>query len=189
MSLRDLAFAGRTLRNSPVFALTAALTIALGVGASTAIFSVTNAVLLRPLPYKDPNRLVIASIDLRTRNVRDIPFSNENFVDLRDGTKNCFQDFAGVFTSRMMLPRADATPEQVRYAVATTNLFRFLGAKIAYGRDFTDADGLPQPPPPPPGAESGAGTQRLPVVAILSCHCNRRKPLSITSLTRPARTS
>ncbi|PYT62367.1 MAG: hypothetical protein DMG46_01100, partial [Acidobacteria bacterium] len=77
MPLRDLAFAGRTLRKSPIFALTAALTIALGVGASTAIFSVTNAVLLRALPYKDPDRLVIAASDLRKRNVRDFPFSNE----------------------------------------------------------------------------------------------------------------
>ncbi|MGB9466594.1 MAG: ABC transporter permease, partial [Candidatus Acidiferrum sp.] len=147
MLLRDLAFAGRTLRKSPVFALTAALTIALGVGASTAIFSVTNAVLLRPLPYKDPDRLVILSCDMRTRNVRDIQYSNEDFIDLRDGTKNALQDLAGVFTGRIVLPRADGTPEQVRYAFATTNLFRVLGAKIAYGRDFTDADGLPQPPP------------------------------------------
>ncbi|MDQ1407249.1 MAG: hypothetical protein QOG55_2878, partial [Acidobacteriaceae bacterium] len=55
MPLRDLTLAGRTLRKSLVFALTAALTIALGVGASTAIFSVANAVLLRPLPYKNPD--------------------------------------------------------------------------------------------------------------------------------------
>src|SRR5213080_266280 len=87
MPLRDLAFAGRTLRKSPIFALTAALTIALGVGASTAIFSVTNAVLLRALPYKDPDRLVIAASDLRKRNVRDFPFSNEDFIDMREGTK------------------------------------------------------------------------------------------------------
>ncbi len=79
MTLRDLAFAGRTLRKSPIFALTAALTIAFGIGTSTAIFSVANAVLLRPLPYKDPDRLVIASSDMRNRNVRDFPFSNEDF--------------------------------------------------------------------------------------------------------------
>src|SRR5438034_6905213 len=99
MPLQDLAFAGRTLRKSTIFALTAALTIALDVGASTAIFSVTNAVLLRPLPYKDPDRLVIACSDLRNRNVRDFPFSNANFIDLREGTKNVFQDLAGVFRS------------------------------------------------------------------------------------------
>src|SRR5207244_12796416 len=97
MPLRDLAFAGRTLRKSPIFALTAALTIALGVGASTAIFSVTNAVLLRALPYKDPDRLVIAASDLRKRNFRDFPFSNEDFIDMREAPKHEFQDLAGVF--------------------------------------------------------------------------------------------
>src|SRR5438045_9239669 len=88
MSLRDLAFAGRTLRKSPVFALTAALTIAMGVGASTAIFSVTNAVLLRPLPYQNPNELVIVPTDMRTRGAKDFPLSNAPFTDLRQATNN-----------------------------------------------------------------------------------------------------
>jgi hypothetical protein len=87
-SLQDLAFAGRTLRKSPVFAITAALTIALGVGASTAIFSVTNAVLLRPLPYKNSDKLVIIPTDMRNRGVKDFPFSNANFIDLREATRN-----------------------------------------------------------------------------------------------------
>ncbi len=98
MPFRDLAFAGRTLRKSPVFALTAALTIALGVGASTAIFSVTNAVLLRPLPYQKPDQLVIIPSDMRNRGVKDFPFSNANFIDLREATKGEFQGLAGVFT-------------------------------------------------------------------------------------------
>src|SRR5262249_36051342 len=97
MEFRDLAVAARVLRKSPVFTLTAALTIAMGVGASTAIFSVTNAVLLRPLPYSDPDRLVVACSDLRKRNVRDFPLSNADFIDLRDGTKSAFDDLAGVF--------------------------------------------------------------------------------------------
>src|SRR5580658_10886183 len=117
MDFRDLAVAARVLRNSPVFALTAALTIALGVGASTAIFSVTNAVLLRPLPYHHPDRLAVACTDMRKRNVRDFPFSNANFIDLRDGTKSAFEDLAGVFTDRDILPMQDGTPEQIRYAV------------------------------------------------------------------------
>jgi putative ABC transport system permease protein len=77
MALRDLALAGRTLRNSPIFTLTAALTIALGVGASTAIFSVANAVLLRPLPYKNPDQLVIIPTDMRSRGVKDFPFPTQ----------------------------------------------------------------------------------------------------------------
>ena len=86
MSIRDFSFAARTLRRSPVFTLAAALTIALGIGASTAIFSVTNAVLLRPLPYTDPERLAVMYMDLRARNSLAMPFSNENFADIRDGS-------------------------------------------------------------------------------------------------------
>ncbi|MBV9146339.1 MAG: hypothetical protein JO065_10510, partial [Acidobacteria bacterium] len=107
MDFRDLIVAARVLRKSPVFTLTAALTIALGVGASTAIFSVTNAVLLRPLPYRDPDRLVIAITDLRKRNVRDFPISNANYIDLREGTKSVFEDMAGVFTFPLTLQRED----------------------------------------------------------------------------------
>jgi putative ABC transport system permease protein len=176
MALRELAFAGRTLRKSPIFALTAALTIALGVGASTAIFSVTNAVLLRPLPYKDPDRLVIAASDMRNRNVRDFPFSNEDFIDLREGTKDAFQDLAGVFTFRNILLKEDGTPEQVRSAVVTTNFFRLVGAKIVLGRDFTDADGMPQPPAPLAGAQPGApAAPPLPIMAILSYEYFQRR--------------
>src|SRR5262249_40223220 len=87
-------FAGRTLRKSPVFALTAALAIAPGGGASTALFSVTNAGLLRPLPHKDPDRLVTAVTDKRGRQGRDLPFSNANFIDLRVGTKNVVEHLA-----------------------------------------------------------------------------------------------
>src|SRR6267378_8327403 len=168
MAFRDLAFAGRTLRKSPVFTLTAALTIALGVGASTAIFSVTNAVLLRPLPYKDPDRLVIAASDMRNRNVRDFPFSNEDFIDLREGTKDAFLDLAGVFTFRNILLKEDGTPEQVRSAVVTTNFFRLVGAKIALGRDFTEADGMPQPPPPAGAQQRTPAAPPLPIMAVLS---------------------
>ena len=175
MPLRDLAFAGRTLRKSPIFALTAALTIALGVGASTTIFSVTNAVLLRPLPYKDPDRLVIACSDFRNRNVRDFPFSNANFIDLREGTKDVFQDLAGVSTDRNVLQREDGTPEQIRLAVVTTNFFRLVGAKIAFGRDFTEADGIPQPPPAPAGAQPAAPPPRVPTLAILSYEYFQRR--------------
>src|SRR6266403_4461905 len=110
MPLRDLAFAGRTLRKSPIFALTAALTIALGVGASTAIFSVTNAVLLRPLPYKDPDRLMVIGGDMRTRNVFDERISYENYADLRKSTAGVFDDVTAVSTFRGLVPKADGTP-------------------------------------------------------------------------------
>src|SRR6266403_93221 len=164
MPLRDLALAGRTLRKSPIFALTAALTIALGVGASTAIFSVTNAVLLRPLPYQNPDELVIIPSDMRNRGVKDFPFSNANFIDLREATKSEFQGLAGVFTFPNTLTGDDGMPEQVHIGVVTTNYFQLVGARIAFGRDFSDEDGQPQPPPP-----------RLPIVAIVSYEYFQRR--------------
>jgi predicted permease len=175
MSLRDLAFAGRTLRKSPVFALTAALTIALGVGASTAIFSVTNAVLLRPLPYQNPDQLVIIPTDMRNRGVKDFPFSNANFIDLREATKGEFQGLAGVFTFPFTLAGEDGTPEQVHMGFVTTNYFQLVGAAIAFGRDFSDDDGQPQPPPPAPGTQSATPPQRLPIMAIISYEYFQRR--------------
>ena len=172
MASQDFVIAGRILRKSPVFTLTAVLTIALGVGASTAIFSVTNAVLLRPLPYKDPGRLVIAGMDLRQRNVRDLPFSNADFMDLRDGTKAFFEDFAGVFTGRAIVPRENGTPEQIRFAVVTTNFFQVTGARILLGRDFAQEDGTPQPPAPPAGVQT---PPPAPAIAILSYEYFQRR--------------
>src|SRR5277367_2335399 len=173
MSLRDLALAFRTLRKNPVFASTAILTIALGVGASTAIFSVANAVLLRPLPYKNANHLVNIMSDMRARNVRDFPISAENYIDLHNATKDEFEDTAAVFTGRVVSQAADGTSEQVRLAVATTNFFQLVGARIALGRDFNDADGVPQAEPPP-GAKPEE-VQRAPLTAILSYEYFQRR--------------
>ncbi len=174
MDFHDLRVAARILWKSPVFALTAALTIALGIGASTAIFSVTNAVLLRPLPYRDPDRLVVACSDMRKRNVRDFPLSNANFIDLREGTKSVFEDLAGVFTFPLTLQREDGTPEQTKAAVVTINFFRLLGGGVAYGRDFNDDDAVPNPPAPPPGAQQPP-PQPLPGSAILSYEYFQRR--------------
>jgi predicted permease len=165
--LKDFVYAARALRKSPVFAVTAVATIALGVGASTAIFSVANAVLLRKLPYKDPERLVIGLSDLRNRNVRDQQFSNADFIDLKNGTKAQFEEMTTAFTFRNIVPRGDGTPEQVHFALVSPNFFRVMGATVSFGRDFTDADGEPQRPPDPAAAPN---TQPPPVppVAILS---------------------
>src|SRR6516164_6031392 len=126
MLLRDIFYAFRTLRKSPIFAATAILTIALGIGAATAIFSVTNAVLLRPLPYKNPDRLVFAISDMRKRNVKDFPFSNCDFLDLRNGSKAVFQDVAAVQTFRNVVPREDGVPELVHGGAVSTNFFSMI---------------------------------------------------------------
>src|ERR1700687_1900266 len=128
MLLRDLVYALRTLRKSPVFAATAILTIALGIGASTAIFSVTNAVLLRALPYKNPDRLVFALSDMRKRNVKDFPFSNADFLDLRNGSTAVFQDVAAIQTFRNAATREDGSPELIHGAAVSKHFFGMMGA-------------------------------------------------------------
>src|SRR5882762_3042791 len=102
--LNDLSYAFRTLRKSPIFTITAVVTIALAIGASTAIFSVTNGVLLRQLPYKDPDRLVLTCSDMRRRNVKDFPLSNADFLDLRNGARGNFTHFPYATLSRPRTP-------------------------------------------------------------------------------------
>ena len=172
MPPRDLILAARTLRKSPVFTATTVLTLALGIGASTAIFSVTNTVLLRPIPYRDPGRLVFATVDLKQRSVRDFPVSNADFFDLRSSA-NGFEDVAAAGTSGpIVMARDDGTPEQIRYVSVTPNMLRLLGGKIAFGHDFIEADGEPPPDAAAPGA---APPPRPPVVAVLSYEYFQRR--------------
>jgi putative ABC transport system permease protein len=112
MSLKDLLLAVRTLFRSPVFTLSVMLTLAIGVGATTAIFSVANAVLLKPLPYQDPDELVVLYTDMRARNSRGTPFSNENFVDIREGTAAVFDAMTAVQTVRQVSRPPTASPRR-----------------------------------------------------------------------------
>src|SRR5687767_11449871 len=165
---KDLVYAGRTLRRSPGFALTAIATIALGIGASTAIFSVVNAILLRPLPYADPARLVLVWGDMRNRGVTDFPFPPADYADLKQQA-TLFEDFAAVATGRASISEGEGEPEQIRTAGATTNLFSLLGIQMAAGRNFIDSDGTPQGPPPGDGAiADGPPPPPLPASVILS---------------------
>ena len=195
MLFRDLVYAFRTLRKSPIFTITAVVTIALAIGASTAIFSVTHGVLLRPLPYQNPDRLVLACSDMRRRNVKDFPLSNADFLDLRNGAKNNFEDFAAVNTFRQTLPGIDGTPQQVRVAAVSTNFFQMMGGAIIAGRDFQDSDGTAQPAPPAGGAAAAPPAQ--PVMVILSNQYFQQrfggdltvigKPLPVSGAAGPAR--
>ena len=104
---KDVAFAVRSLRRHGAYAITAVITLALGIGASTVIFSVVNSVLLRPLPYADADRLALIWGDLRARNVTDFPFSPPIYQELRAGS-NSFEDIAGCAAT---LPRAATCPD------------------------------------------------------------------------------
>ena len=143
--VKDLRYAGRMLRRSPLFAVSAAATLALGIGATTAIFSVTDAVLLRPLPYPHPERLALVFWEERNYG-KSFLYSSADFIDLRNGTRTIFDDMGGVAGFRAYVPSADGGTEQVSKALVTTNFFRLMGARIAFGRDFTEADAAPQPP-------------------------------------------
>src|SRR5476649_1221723 len=169
--VNDLTYAVRGLRKNLGFALVSTLTIALGIGACTAIFSVVNAVLLRPLPYSNAQRLVLVWGELRARHVNDWTFSPPDYRDLQLQTAATFEDLAAA-TSAGRTPISEATgdPEQIQVAGATQNLFRLLGARVLIGRDFVDDDALPQPQPPAPQGQAAQGPPpaRLPQVGILS---------------------
>ncbi len=176
---KDLSYAIRSLTKSPAFALTAIVTIALGIGASTAIFSVVNAVLLRPLPYREADRLVLLWSDLRARNVRDFPISPGDVPDIR-AAGTLFEGFAGVGSFRQPLTEDNVEPEQVRVAGVTPNIFSLLGMPVELGRSFAEDDGTPNPPPTQPtGAPTPAATTppppQLPNNVILSDAFWRRR--------------
>ena len=167
--LNDFRYALRVLSKSPVFALTAIVTIALGIAAAAAIFSVTDAVLLRPLPYSDPSRLVIARTDMQKRNVKDFPFSSADFLDFKRETTQAFEDVGAVFTFRQSFPLADDSgAEQLKVAGVTANFFPLLGGRIVAGREFNESDGDPGPPPAAEGVKNAPPAPSPGFNAILS---------------------
>jgi putative ABC transport system permease protein len=133
---RDVKYGVRVLLRQPGFSLVVVLTLGLGIGANTAIFSVVNAVLLRALPYKDPSRLVVVwGNDTRAGNPRT-PVAAANFIDLRDQNR-VFEETAAYlsFTPTMSLTGI-SEPLQVTQSMVTPNLFSMLGADAATGRTF-----------------------------------------------------
>ena len=138
---RDFVSGARALRRHPAFTITAVLTLALGIGAGTAIFSVANAVLLRPLPYASPRQLLVITSDFVKRDARDIPVVPGDLKELRASTTQ-LAGIAGVATTRQVLIGDDGRPEQVDVANVTTNLFSLLGQRIEQGRDFVEDDGI-----------------------------------------------
>jgi putative ABC transport system permease protein len=168
---RDVGFAIRTLIKSPVFSLTALVTIALGIGATTAIFSVINSVLLQPLPYDNRDRIAFITGDLAARNVKDFPMAPADFADLRTMVKS-FDEVAGLNTFQQPMFDDRGEARMLRMAAVTPNIFRTLGMRVALGRDFVEEDGAPIGPPPGQGgpgvAPQGPPPPRPPTTVILS---------------------
>ncbi len=143
--LRDLRYSARTLRRTPGFTLIAILVMALGIGANVALFTVVRSVLLRPLPFHDPNRLMM----VYESGLRDTDPPGYNVV--AGGIYNEWRQHGRSFESLALMQDAQFAlsgsggqlPENLDGAQISWNLFTTLGVKPALGRDFTAADDTP----------------------------------------------
>src|SRR5262245_36113334 len=140
--IQDLAYGWRGLRRRPGFALVAALTLALGIGANTAIFSAVNALLLRPLPIEDADRVVFG---MALREGFD-PFGTSllDYGLYRDRARSLAS--VGLGSARTFHVRGQDEPERMRGAAVTAGYLRTLGVRPVRGRVFTEDDERPGSP-------------------------------------------
>ena len=133
---QDLRFGLRQLRKSPGFALTAALTLALGIGANTAVFSVINALLLRSLPYKDASRLVMIWSSVPSRGLATFSSSGPDYRAWRDGSHS-FDDMGAYVPGEDNLGIAGKAAADVVSAQSTASVFSTLGVMPFLGQRFS----------------------------------------------------
>src|SRR6266481_3719723 len=139
--LQDIRYGLRMLVKKPTFTIVAVLTLALGVGANAAIFSVVNAVLLRSLPYPDPDRLMV----LRETKLPQFPefsISPGNFMDWQK-QNTVFEKLAAIQGSAYNFTSDATDPERLRAARVSAGLFEMLGATPALGRTFREDEDQP----------------------------------------------
>ena len=139
--LPDVRYAGRVLAKTPGFASVAVLTLAVGIGANTAIFSVANALLLRPLPYAQPDRLVVLSSERKASGEQQGPLSYPRFTLVQDRSRS----FTGVaaFCNEVFNLTGRGDPEQIPAARVSWNFFDILGVPPALGRGFRAEEDSP----------------------------------------------
>jgi putative ABC transport system permease protein len=138
--LQDIRYGVRGLVKRPGFTIVALVTLALGIGANTAIFSVLNAVVLRPLPYAEPDRLVTVWETGAGNDKRSV--APANFVDWRDQNTS-FSSLAATFYGNFNLT-GDGEPERINGATVTSNLMSTLGVSAQLGRTFQPEDDMHQ---------------------------------------------
>jgi predicted permease len=137
----DLVHAFRSLRKSPSYAAVTILTLALGIGANSAIFSVVNGVLLKPLPYPDPDRLLFITSQFPALGFDQFWVSAPEFVEFRERQRS-FDDVGAYRAGAVNLGTSDQ-PRRVNSAIVTSELMPVLGIQPMRGRQFTRADTLP----------------------------------------------
>jgi putative ABC transport system permease protein len=138
----DLRYAVRGLRSSPGFTAVALLTLAMGIGASTTIFSVANTVLLRPFPYREPDRIV--RLYETNPSTETFGISEPNYLDWRQRVRGMSQ--LAAFTGRNASLLGDGDPVELAAFVATPSLFPLLGVRPLLGRVFRDEEAKPGAP-------------------------------------------
>jgi putative ABC transport system permease protein len=138
----DLRSAARRLRTSPGYAIVSILTLGLGIGASTAIFSAVDGVLLKSLPYRDPGTLLQLWEFSTPRNFSQFPVTPSNLADWRQQSR-AFAGFTASRPRRTILTTGNGEPERVPGASVSTNYFQLLGLSTHLGRTFVAADSLP----------------------------------------------
>src|SRR5260370_25846437 len=139
--MQDVRYAFRSLRKQPVFTLVAILTLTLGIGANTAIFSLLYQILLRPLPYPAADRLVFIWNTYPGINLPQASVSIPDYLD-RKTQASAIED-ATLFTMRSMNLAGDGQPEMFRALAVTPTFFSTLGRKPFVGRSFTESDATP----------------------------------------------
>ena len=144
---QDVRFAARMLLKQPGFTIIAVMTLALGIGANTAIFSIVNAVLLRPLPYPKPDRIIVlGEADKTQLSQSGFSVSLPDYLDWRhDNT--VFEDLA--LTRHESVPLSDIpgrSPEEIGSAIVTANFFKVIGLGPQLGRTFTEEEDKPGGP-------------------------------------------
>lgn len=137
--IEDIRYALRTFRRSPGFVLAAGLTLALGIGANTAIFSVVEAVLLRPLPYPDPDRLALVWTVDRKAKLNEMVTGHANIEDWRRQSRS-FSEMAFFSTAVTVFSGTAGEPEKFECAWASPDFFHVLGVAPLLGRVFTPGE-------------------------------------------------
>src|SRR5262245_30301613 len=138
---QDVRYGARMLLKSANYTLIAVITLGLGIGANTAIFSVVNAVLLNPLPYAEPERLMLVWTTLEKIGLKQNWVSEPEVLDFREQSK-LFESFSVVNAGSASLT-GGGEPEQLNGAQISTNLFSQLGVKMQIGRDFDPSEEKP----------------------------------------------
>ena len=139
--LQDFRFALRIFRKSPGFTAVAVLTLALGIGANTSMFSVLYGLVLRSLPYADSSQLVMLWDSNRKTGQEQIPVAEGAFTILRNQAKS-FDDMAAFYSGGGLVTTLWGTDEHIVYAFVTPQLFSVLNVAPLLGRTFTDSEGI-----------------------------------------------